>query len=375
MRAGLDLNDFKGQLKNYPRWERGDLNPTFRQLEAISSKTRTPLGYFFLPEPPEDSIPIPDYRTMGEKSVRRPSADLIDIVYDLIRRQDWLRDYRESKGMEPLPFVGSASVEDPPESVAESILSALDLSVDWALKLPKSGDPRRLLKTSAESIGIVVVVNGVVGNNTQRKLDPEEFRGFVLSDRLAPILFVNGSDARSAQIFTLAHELGHIWIDQDGIPDLDQLTLPESKIERFCNEVAAELTVPKSILATIWETRRNSSQPFEELATVFRVSPVVVARRALELSLIDDEHFFSFYDDYRQRYEAALAQSGDDDVPASSGGGDFYANQSYRVGEGFFTAVAEAVKSGELLYRDAYRLTGLKAKTFEQYASRLGYSL
>ncbi|MDT0633278.1 DNA-binding protein, partial [Rubrivirga sp. F394] len=125
MRAGLDLDDFQGALKNYPRWEEGDLNPTFRQLEAVSSKTRTPLGYFFLPEPPEDSIPIPDYRTMDERSVRRPSADLIDTVYGLIRRQDWLRDYRESKGMEPLPFVGSATPDDPPESVAESILTAL----------------------------------------------------------------------------------------------------------------------------------------------------------------------------------------------------------------------------------------------------------
>jgi len=375
MRAGLDLNDFKGQLKNYPRWEEGDLNPTFRQLEAVSSKTRTPLGYFFLTEPPEESIPIHDYRTMDEKSVRKPSADLIDTVYDLIRRQDWLRDYRESKGMQPLPFVGSASVEDTPDSVAESILATLGLSTEWALNIPKSGDPRRLLKTSAESIGIVVVINGVVGNNTQRKLDPEEFRGFVLSDSLAPFLFVNGSDARSAQIFTLAHELGHIWIDQDGIPDIDYLTLPESKTERFCNEVAAELTVPKSVLVKIWETRSDSPQPFDELATVFKVSPVVVARRALEIALIDEEHFFSFYSDYRERYEASLVQSGDDLASDSSGGGDFYMNQGYRVGKGFFTAVAEAVKSGQLMYRDAYRLTGLKANTFEKYASRLGYSL
>jgi Zn-dependent peptidase ImmA (M78 family) len=74
-------------------------------------------------------------------------------------------------------------------------------------------------------------------NNNTRKLDPEEFRGFVLSDRYAPLIFVNGADFKSAQMFTLAHELAHLWLGRDGVFDLQDLQPGNSDVERFCTQL------------------------------------------------------------------------------------------------------------------------------------------
>jgi Zn-dependent peptidase ImmA (M78 family) len=155
------------------------------------------------------------------------------------------------------------------------------------------------LRRSIEAIGVMVVINGVVGNNNTRKLDPEEFRGFVLSDRYAPLIFVNGADFKSAQMFTLAHELAHLWLGRDGVFDLLDLQPGNSDVERFCNAVAAEVLIPSTELRDSWRYVARAADPFQALASRFKVSPIVAARRALDLQLIQREAFFSFLRDYQ----------------------------------------------------------------------------
>jgi hypothetical protein len=45
--------------------------------------------------------------------------------------------------------------------------------------------------------------------------------------------------------------------------------------------------------------------------------------------------------------------------------------QEKRLGLAFSTHIINAVKSGKLLYRDAYKLTGLKGDTFQTYFTKL----
>lgn len=372
-RGGLSVEDLNATFhKNYGEWEAGRAKPTFKQVEKLAKRTHAPLGYFFLSKPPAEKLPIPDFRTVNNAAITRTSAELLDTIYEMQRRQDWLRDYLIEQGVEELAFVGSASTRDDPGDVAQSIRDVLGLNLDWASHLAPStplSSVRKVLRDAAEEAGVTVVINGVIGNNTSRTLDAKEFRGFVLTDSYAPLVFVNGSDAMSAQIFTLAHELAHVWIGEGGILDVRAEANQSIEAERFCNKVAAELTVPRTVLAELWMQYGNSAaDPFSLLSKRFKVSPAVVAIRAKETGLITRAALDSFMGPYKARVDDLLER---DDEPRASSGGNFYLTQPGRIGDRFFRRVVEATRSGRLLYRDAYRLTNLKPDTFENYAHRI----
>lgn len=366
-RSGRSMEALARGLPWIRRWESDKSPPTLKQLETLAKKTWTPLGYFFLPVPPEEKLPVPDFRTARDTPVRRPSPNLIDTLHTMQRRQAWMRDYLIEMGHERLAFVGSARPGDDIESVAKNIRRTLGMDDGWAARIGTWTAALGVLREAAEAAGILVVINGVVGNDTHRKLDPSEFRGFVLADEYAPLVFINGADARSAQMFTLAHELAHLWIGEGGLFDLPDLHAEGDRREVFCNRVAAELLVPEGELKRFWQEARQQPEPFQAIARAFKVSPIVAARRALDLNLISREAFFEFYRSYQadERRQAARIK----------GGGDFYNNQNTRLGKRFARAVALAAKEGRLLYREAYSLTGLQGATFNKYAKALGISL
>ena len=362
-RSGRSLETLARYLPRIGRWESGEAQPTLKQLEKLARKTWTPLGYFFLAEPPEEKLPVPDFRTARDEPVRRPSPNLIDTLHTMQRRQAWMRDYLVEMGHERLSFIGSAKISENIEFVAKNIRRELGMSDGWAGRISSWTEALRVLREAAESAGALVVINGVVGNDTHRKLEPAEFRGFVLADEYAPLVFINGSDARSAQMFTLAHELAHLWIGEGGIFDLPEMQSGSDRREQFCNRVAAEFLVPAAELKRFWPNANREAEPFQAIAREFKVSPIVAARRALDLGLIDKPRFFKFYRAYQtdERRTAAKAK----------GGGDFYNNQNVRLGKRFARAVMLAAKEGRLLYREAYSLTGLQGATFDKYAKEL----
>ena len=356
--------------KRFPRlqqWERGDARPTFRQLESFAKATHTPIGFLFLPEPPEERLPIPDLRTLAHRPARL-SPDLLDTIYAMQRRQDWLREERLEGEADPLEFVGNARLNDEPMAVGQEMRRAVGLDDGWAGEVASWEEAVSELCRRIEGLGVMAVVNGVVGNNTHRKLAVEEFRGFALTDRYAPLIFVNGADAKSAQMFTLAHELAHVWLgaEGEGISGFEGIFPGSDRIEKFCDQTAAEFLVPARELKERWREVKGTPDPFERVARYFKVSPIVAGRRAMDLRLVNRKTFFDFYDAYTKRERQRTK---------ATGGGDFYNNQNTRGGATFATSVIRAAMGGRLSFREAYNLTGLRGGAFQEYAKRLGMDL
>jgi len=362
-RSRKSRSELEKQFPKLDEWLAGKRLPTLRQLEDLASATATPLGYFFLDTLPEEPTPIPYYRTVRDELTDEPSVDLLDTIHTMQRRQAWMREYLQEEGHDKLPFVGSAPLSEPVASVANRMRRVLRLRDEWAAEYPSWSEALRALRGAMEDAGILAVINGVVGNNTHRRLDPTEFRGFVLVDEYAPLVFVNGADSKAAQMFTLAHELAHIFYGRSAAFDLRQMLPAKDDIEQACDRAAAEFLVPEDSLRRFWRALPRETTPFQGIARQFKVSELVAARRALDLGLIDKSEFIGFYHDYQAR----VRSDGTRDQ-----GGNFYSNQDARVGRRFFRAVFEAVQEGRLLFSEAYDLTQLYGKTFDRYAASLG---
>ena len=356
-RSGRKFDSLEEKFPRIQEWASGASQPTLRQLESFARATFTPLGYLLLKEPPADKLPISHFRTQDDETPVRPSPDLIETVHTMQLRQAWMREFLVEQGLEGLDFIGSAAQGDGPAWIADRMRSTVGLDVEWAAGFSTWTDALTALRRVMEDRGVLVVSNGIVGNNTSRKLEPREFRGFVLVDDYAPLVFVNNADAKSAQMFTLAHELAHLFLGSSAAFDLRGMQPADDPTEQLCNQAAAEFLVPSDLLRDAWNETRAKDLGFQAIASRFKVSEVVAARRALDLRLITWDQFWDFYRENQARRDVA-----------PSGGGNFYANQDFRVGRPFAAAVVQATREGNLLYSEAYRLTGLHGKTFEGYA-------
>lgn len=363
-RSRLDRADLVRRFPKLEAWEQRQAKPTLKQLDTFAQATHTPVGFLFLPEPPQESVPIPDYRTIADRGVGRPSADLLDTIFQCQQRQEWYHDYARVNGDPAVPLIGSVTTATSPIEAAAAMRTALRFEqnargTSWSEAL-------RILAEHAEDLGVLVMTNGVVGSNTHRKLDPEEFRGFALVDDLAPLVFINGADTKAAQIFTLAHELAHLWLGESALSDSTIDAEPAGRVERWCNQTAAELLVPLSEITNDFDGSEPLTDELERLARRFRVSTLVVLRRIHDAGHLTE-------DAYRRAYRDELGRVLDLMAERGPGGGNFYATQPVRVSKRFARALVASTLEGQTLHRDAFRMLGFKKlSTFEELAGRLG---
>lgn len=362
-RARLESDDLARRFPKLAAWEAGTAQPTLKQVEDFAKATHAPIGFLFLEQPPVEEIPIPDFRTIRSKTIARPSPDLLDMIYVCQQRQEWYRDFARGERISPLPFVGSVSLETSIGSTAATIRRTLGFDVDQRRRMPTWTDALRLFISQADEAGIMVMCSGVVLNNNYRQLDPEEFRGFALSDRLAPLIFINGADTRAAQMFTLAHELAHIWLGQSAVSDAQASFVPDHQVERWCNEVAAELLVPLEILKRDYNPNQSLRSELDRLARIFKVSTLVILRRIYDAGGLSKE---AFWQEYQEELKRLLAIS-------KSNGGNFYLTQAARVSKRFARAIVISTLEGQTLHRDAFRMLGFaKFDTFQKLGRSLG---
>ena len=366
-RSGRGTNYLYKRFPKLETWERGSALPTFKQLEDFARATYAPIGYLFLQEPPAETLPVADFRTIGVEAFQRPSPDLLDVLHLCQQRQDWYRDEARTAGDPPLWFVGSLDTSVDVLIAGASLREALAFDVEHRKRLSTWSEALRQFIEQAEDMGILIMVSGVVGSNTQRRLDPKEFRGFALSDSLAPLVFINGADTKAAQMFTLAHELAHLWLGESGVSNVDAVSIPDHAVERWCNRVAAELLTPAEIVRDEFDADEDLNAEVNRLARRFKVSSLVVLRSIHDTGGLSSDEFHNAYQEEIKRIQG---------LQKKGGGGNAVNNVGSRVSKRLARSVVISTLEGRTSYTECFRLLGVKKlRTFEKVAESLGVGL
>lgn len=344
------------KLERVNSWEDGEAKPTFKQAQKWASVVHVPFGFLFLRIPPKERLELPDLRTVGGQGVDQPSLSLKETITDVLRKQQWFREFLIEHQRDSLQFIGKFSLSSNPVEVANDIRTTLSLPVE--VRASNSEEFMRLLTNAAEDVGILVMRSGMVAGNTHRKLDVSEFRGFAISDEIAPVVFINSADAPAARLFTLIHELAHLWIGSTGISNGGMHSQRDEEI--FCNAVAGEFLVPTDQFYEHWREVEEWEANFPALTAYFHVSKFVIARKASDLGFISKKQFDRFYlrelNAFRQR---------------ESSGGDYYATARAKNSKLFSRAVLGEALSGRMLLRDAGQLLGIGPEKIRIYAGKI----
>jgi len=339
-------------------WMDGRIQPTLRDLEKFAVFTHTSLGALIMPEPPDETLPIADMRTRESAAIERPSGNLLDTIDRYQQFQDWYHDYALEQGAEKLPFLGSVNGDADPRRVARDVRSLLQLEL---LEAKAPDQWRRRLVSVLEDAGVLVMMSGIVGANTQRPLSTDEFRGFSLYDDIAPLIFVNlAREPYSAQNFTLVHEFAHLLLGHSALSGGDK-TLGGSGEEAWCNRVAAFVLLPDEALQAF--DTATTVRDYRAVAHRFGVSAEVALHRLHGAHRIDEGHYCALLEAVRADYGGEKR---------SSGGGNYYNTLTARLGRSFATAVITSTLEGRTGFTESFRMIGTHNRdVFDKLAKHL----
>ncbi|MBO1305288.1 ImmA/IrrE family metallo-endopeptidase [Enterococcus sp. 669A] len=361
--SGKSMSLISQKFSKIDEWASTESELSVNELNKLSKELRVPFGYFFLKKPPVEDIELLKYRTIDNEEHETPSRELIDTIKHMEARQSFMRENLVEDGFLPLNFVGSATTNEEAEELATAILTELGLTSDWNQKNP---DTFNTLRQAASNAGILVMQNGVVGNNNYRPLDVAEFRAFVLIDEYAPLIFLNARDSVKAKIFSLCHELVHIWLGVNELyndPQGENQVFLNEQLEKFCNETAAEMLLPGNVLREIYDVEMNAYENIKSISKGFSVSDLVACIRLRQQKLISKKIFDEVYPTLLEEMRKNL--SAKEEMEKSSGG-NYYYTQGSRLDKNFVHSVSRKAREGKILYTEAYELLGAKGKTYDK---------
>lgn len=349
-------------------WKSGEKQPTFNQLESFSNNTHIPIGYFFLLQPPKEECEILQFRTVDSLALQNPSRNLLDTVRQMENIQEWMKEFLLSINSDPIGFVGSIDKSKSINITATNVREVLGITKNWFTSIKGPESSFKFLRQKMSALGIIVMVNGIVGSNTHRSLDIEEFRAFTLVDSHAPLIFVNAVDSKGGKLFSLLHEFIHIGIGRNSLFN----ALPYDSnyidpVETFCNALTAEILVPQDLFQIKFEAESGTpNERIRVLAEYFNCSIVVVARRALDFRYIEQGQYYKIALDAKKDFDELKKNR-----KREKGKGDFYKTNAIRMDHRFLLALDMSLREGKTLHTDAFRLTNTNRVTFKNLVSEI----
>jgi Zn-dependent peptidase ImmA (M78 family)/DNA-binding XRE family transcriptional regulator len=357
-------------VEKFKEWEAGASQPTIRQAQTLAKAYKRPFALFFLPEIPRDFQPLQDFRKSGSKALTTSS---IFIIREIQQKQAWISDVYSENQEEKLPFVGRFSINDNPQKVAQDILTTLKINPASY----KTDNPIKEWIGSAETNGIFISRTSFI--HSRLKLDSGELQGFAIADPHAPFIFVNSEDWNAPQLFTLVHELAHIWIAETGISNEVEPDLKHKDkfhpVELFCNEVAANVLMPKEIVLAFDSSSFQMSKDVFKIAKQLGVSSFALLVRALNLNIISTTAYQKLkkqadidFADYLKREAEKKARQKKKDKP---GGPDYFLLQLNRNSRLFTQTVLDAFRGGFIEPTLASNLLNVQVNKFQKLESQL----
>lgn len=351
-------------------WEEGADLPTIKQAQTLAKTYKRPFALFFLPEIPKDFQPLQDFRGKGSKELTTSS---IFIIREIQLKQSWISDVYQENNEKPLPFVGRFSIKDNPAVVAKDILN--ELKIDPSNY--NSDNPIRIWIDAAESNGIFISRTSFI--HSRLKLDSDELQGFAIADKYAPFVFVNSDDWNAPQLFTLVHELAHIWIAETGISNEIE---PEIKsksnfhpVELFCNEVAASALIPENIIKSFNANIFKNSKEIFHSAKSLGVSSFAFLVRAFNSGLVSQSEYIRLRNEADQEFKNFLQREADKKAKQQKkekkGGPNYFLLQLNRNSRLFTQTVLDSFRGGNLAPNVASNLLNVQVNKFQQLEAQI----
>ena len=351
-------------------WEAGESFPTIRQAQNLAKAYKRPFALFFLPGIPKDFQPLQDFRKAGSKEL---STSSIFIIREIQQKQAWISEVNEDNNEDVIPFVGKFSLRDNPIVVAQDILRTLNINP----LAYKANNPILEWIYKAESNGIFISRTSFI--HSRMKLDSNEIQGFAIADNYAPFVFVNSDDWNAPQLFTLVHELAHIWIAETGISnDVEPLIKKidvYNPIELFCNEVAANALMPKEFVENLNPKAFTNTKEVFKNAKIIGGSSFALLVRALNLNIISLNSYkklkietdFEFNEFLKREAEKKTRQK----QKEKSGGPNYFLLQLNRNSRLFTQTVLDAFRGGYIEPTQASSLLNIKVNKFPKLEAQM----
>ena len=358
----LDINDARGvaACDRLEAIEAGEVSPTRAMLVKMAKRYRRPLITFYLDDIPRTGDRGEDFRTLAYP-VEQAEAGFVDaVVRDIRVRQDLFRAGLEATGeYRRLSYIASIGKLDNTAEVITSIEKTLGFDRAVFRSSSRNQTAFEYARELAENIGIYVLLVDNLGS-WHTTISVESFRGFAISDDLAPFVAINANDSPSAWSFTLMHELAHLWIGATGVSG----GIAENAIERFCNDVAAEILLPSQELH---ELGINETTPLEtaqsqitDFADSRNVSSTLVAYRLHRTDAFDFARYRELEEFYLQSYRS-WKKSEQKKRATSESGPSFYTVRKHRVGGRLLRSVEQMLEEGTLSTTKAAKILGVGA--------------
>jgi len=357
-------------IDKFKDWEDGEDFPTIRQAQTLAKAYRRPFALFFLPDVPTDFQPLQDFRKTGSKEL---STSSIFIIREIQQKQAWISEVNEDNNENRVPFIGRFSIKDNPVLVAKDILATLNINpLNY-----KSNNPIIEWIDKAESNGIFISRTSFI--HSRLKLDSNEIQGFAIADDFAPFIFINSDDWNAPQLFTLVHELSHLWIAETGISNEVEPSIKNvgdyNPIELFCNEVAANALMPKEFVDSLDSKAFDNAKEVFINAKMIGVSSFALLVRALNLNIISLSTYKQLkhladieYNEFLKREEAKKIKQKEKE---KSGGPNYFLLQLNRNSRLFTQTVLDAFRGGVIEPSMASNLLNVQVNKFPKLEAQM----